>query len=486
MFGHKRQHIFTAPALATIISIAMFASQIPQVRGVGGITLDGTGFSSATSAINLVDLHADTTGLCVNSPGGVCPHLGDLVILQILLNNTGTVANVFSNQGLEPWTRRASVLNGLGGRMEEWYSIAPPNGSISNPSITVVETVSRITVAVQELAISGYDRTTPFDPNPATPAINAGQGDTGSEMSATITTNDPLDMFLGFSYGGSGSIGTPAEFTGICLNIGKCTFEGIQPNASEYAVVEATQTGYMVSMTQTGGKSWGFIADAIQSALPAITSVSPSIGVAGTAVTISGASFTDAITVTFCGTSRPAFRVVNDTSIITTAPKVFSPRNSQMCDIVVTNLAGSSLASVANQFSFLPSILSINPIRGHDGTILTITGSSFVGTTAVTLCGVFQPQFTIVNDTQIKLTVSLPGVTESKSCDLVVINPIGKSSTSGNDVFDYASQNPGGGSARTPGAPTSNKLLYIALASIAAVSLVTVAVLMRRWDPEKK
>jgi hypothetical protein len=100
---------------------------------------------------------------------------------------------------------------------------------------------------------------------------------------------------------------------------------------------------------------------------------------------------------------------------------------------------------------------------------------------------VFQSQFTIVNNTQIKLTVSLPGVTESKPCDVVVINPNGKSATTGNDVFGYAPQNQSGGRTHAPIAPTSsNKPLYIALASIAAASLVAIAGLMRRWDPGKK
>jgi hypothetical protein len=145
------------------------------------------------------------------------------------------------------------------------------------------------------------------------------------------------------------------------------------------------------------------------------------------------------------------------------------------------------MTSAIDQFSFLPIVSSINPTTGNDGTALTITGNSFVGTIAVTLCGVSQPNFTVISDTQIRLTISDPGLTTSKPCDIVVTNPIGKSSTSSNDVFNYAPQSQGGGTTHAPNAPTgSNKTLYIVLAGIAAVALIAVAGLMRRWDPGKK
>jgi hypothetical protein len=132
-------------------------------------------------------------------------------------------------------------------------------------------------------------------------------------------------------------------------------------------------------------------------------------------------------------------------------------------------------------------VSSLSPITGSKGTEVTITGTSFIGTKGVTLCSASQTNFRITNDTQIRLTISDIGATASKPCDVVVTNPIGKSSTSSDDVFNYAPQNQGGGTTHAPSAPTiPNKAFYIALAGIGAVALIAVAGLMRRWDPGKK
>src|SRR5438309_3229128 len=125
---------------------------VPTVKASGGLYIDGTGTACDTSTINATILQGQGcvpsepgSPLCGTHSGGFCP-AGDLVILQILLNNTGTVTSVLSNQGLNSWFRRASVLDGLGGRMEEWYSITTK--TVSNPSIYITETFSQITVAV--------------------------------------------------------------------------------------------------------------------------------------------------------------------------------------------------------------------------------------------------------------------------------------------------------------------------------------------------
>jgi hypothetical protein len=365
--------------------------------------------------------------------------------------------------------------------MEEWYSMT--TRTVSNPSIYITETLSKITVGVQEFAIAGYDPNTPFDSNPGVPANMTGAS---NDMSAVISTNDAQDMLLGFAYGGSGAMSTGAGFSGICLDANPCAFMGIGADASEYEIVTMTQSHAIVAMTQAGGLSWGFIADAVQSVSPSVVFVSPSKGIVGTGITITGTSLTGTLFVTFCATLQPAFIVINDTTITTTAPQVASPPSSQTCDVVVTKSGGNSGTSPTGHFSFLPRLKSVSPSSGGNGAIATVTGTSFVGSTTLSLCGVSQPRFTVTNDTQIIWTVSDIGVTASKPCDLVITNSIGRSSTSNSDAFTYAPQG-GGATNHAPNAATnSNKILYITAAGIAAVSLFAVAGLMRPRDPEKK
>jgi IPT/TIG domain len=481
------------------VAIMMIIPQVPPVKALSGLSVDGTGVACVATVGSAVNLQSKTcpnggpsVQLCTTQAGGVCP-LSEgpfLVILQFLLNNTESITSVISNQGLGAFTRRGSpVLNGLGGEMEEWYS-TDNTAALSNPSIGVgLSGSANITVAVQEFAITGYDQNTPFDLNTASPSSSSGSSNI---MSTAISTDDPQDMLLGFSLGGTdGTIAAGAGFTGICVNAYPCAgntvFKGVSPTASEYKIVTAPQADTAVSFTQTGSSSWAVLADAIRSASPGITLVSPSKGIIGTGITITGASFTGTLSLTFCTTLQPVFVVVNDTTITTTAPAIPSPPLSQTCDILVTKSSGSSTASPAGRFSFLPNVRSVTPLSGSNGTAVTITGTSFVGTMAVSLCGVSQPKFTAAGDTQIKFNVSNLAVTTSQPCDVVVTNSVGKSSTSGNDLFTYTPQGGSGGTAHVPNTPAnSTRILYIITAGIAAAALFAVAGLMRRWDPRKK
>jgi hypothetical protein len=121
-------------------------------------------------------------------------------------------------------------------------------------------------------------------------------------------------------------------------------------------------------------------------------------------------------------------------------------------------------------------------MTGSKGTDVTITGTSFIGTRAVTLCGVSQAKFSILNDTRIRLTVADLGLTSSKQCDMVVTNPVGNSSISSSNEFTYAAQSgSGGATSHAPNSPTnSNKTLYIAIAGVAAVVLISMSEVIRR------
>jgi hypothetical protein len=496
MSSHVGRRIIASVILG--VAIMMLTPQIPQVRGFSGLSVDGTGTACDATIGGAVNLQSEacpeagpSVQLCATHPGGFCPISEGpfLVILQFLLNNTETISAVISNQGLQTWTKRgSSVLNGLGGEMEEWYSIDKTD-PLSNPSIGVgLSGSAAITIAAQEFAITGYDQNTPFDPNVAAPSSSTGSSNT---MSTAISTNDAQDMLLGFSFGGTdGTITAGVGFTGICVNTYPCAgttvFKGVNATASEYKVVTDTQANTSVSFTQTGATNWALIADAVQSASPSVGSIAPSKGAVGTAITITGSSFTGTTIVLFCGTSASSFTVVNDTSITTSAPQVPSPPILQTCDIMVTNGALSSSISAADKFSFLPSVASISPTVGGNATELTIVGSGFIGTVSVTVCDV-QSTFRIDNDTQMTATIPDRVVTTSAPCDVVVSNPIGKSVLNSRDVFTYAPQSRNGGNCTNGGqsCPPTNQtpsarsktdpIIYVVTAGIAFIATSSLA-----------
>lgn len=140
--------------------------------------------------------------------------------------------------------------------------------------------------------------------------------------------------------------------------------------------------------------------------LPVITSVTPGNGpeTGGTAVTITGTSFTGATGVSFGGTPGANVTVVNDTTITVTSPG----HAPGAVDVIVTTPAGPS---VPGTFTFdpvvgPPALGTIAPDHGPEtgGTAVTITGSGFTGATGVTFGGTAGTVFTIVDANTITVT----------------------------------------------------------------------------------
>lgn len=457
------------------LMIAMlWVPQIPLAKASGGLALDS---SSSGTCIGFVQCTAYASNLDATGTN-------DLIILQVLLNNTGTVTAVTSTQGLT-WTQRAEVLDGLGGRESEWYAVA--SRIVSNPSISITDSIPKIKVGIEVFGITGYDTAKPFDYTVSVPSVETSSS---ASISASISTNDAYDMLIGLEYGGTGPTFTAGSgFTGICLNDSTCAVAGMDPAASEYQIAPAAQSNSIVNMTQMGASSWGFIVDSIESAIPFVDHVSPGTGAVGAVITVQGTAFLGASNVEFCGTFLSRFTVVNDTSMTIIATQLSSPPSTQTCDIVVSNGSGASLLSAIDQFSFLPNVQSISPTTGGSGTVLRITGSSFIGATSVTICGVSHTGFTVKNDTEITTTVSQIALASSTRCGVVVTNFNGRSPASGGGVFTYTPQSgsQGAGPNSVNASELTTRTIYIAIASILAVALIVGSQLIhRRGSDEMK
>jgi hypothetical protein len=148
------------------------------------------------------------------------------------------------------------------------------------------------------------------------------------------------------------------------------------------------------------------------SLLPSISGFSPSTGVAGTPVTISGANLDAApVSVTFNGVAA-SLSSVSFNQIVATAPA------STSGPIIVTTADGSATAPAV--FYYPPSISGFTPGSGGQGTSVSISGTSFTNATLVQFDGDPALVFTVVNNSLIQaaapnnvstgpLTVSAPG-----------------------------------------------------------------------------
>jgi hypothetical protein len=111
------------------------------------------------------------------------------------------------------------------------------------------------------------------------------------------------------------------------------------------AVIGGTNDG---STSSNGvGAAWVFANP------PSISNVSPPSGPAGggTAVTITGIRFTNAIGVSFGGVPASSFSVVSDTQIDAVAP----PGPAAPVDVTVTTPEGTSATELADRFTYFPS-----------------------------------------------------------------------------------------------------------------------------------
>ena len=179
--------------------------------------------------------------------------------------------------------------------------------------------------------------------------------------------------------------------------------------------------------------------------LPTVTGISPASGpeTGGTVVTITGANFTGATSVSFGGVPAFGFTVLSDTQIAVSSPPVSM---SGVVDVMVSTPSGTSATSSGDKFTFLgpPTVTSVSPTSGPagGGNTVTIDGTSFLAATALKFGTTAATTFTVISFSSI--TATAPAGTGT--VDVTVTTPLGTSATSSADQYTYT--------ATAPGAPT--------------------------------
>ena len=169
---------------------------------------------------------------------------------------------------------------------------------------------------------------------------------------------------------------------------------------------------------------------------PTVTGVSPTHGpqTGGTSVTISGTNLTGATDVRFGGMHASSFTNNADGTITAT-----SPTGTGTVDVLVTTGGGTSAVNQpADQFTYdpppPPSVSSVSPTSGPNGTSVTIDGSGLTGASAVDFGAGNSATFKVLSDSQV--TATAPAGTGT--VDVTVTGPGGTSAvTQPADQFTY-------------------------------------------------
>jgi len=172
-----------------------------------------------------------------------------------------------------------------------------------------------------------------------------------------------------------------------------------------------------------------------QAGIASVRDVSPDAGpvAGGTAVTIHGSGFTDAVAVTFAGRSA-RFTIGGDGSISTVTPQAPGPATVD----VIVQLRSGETARLANAFAYLdrPSVSGLSPATGsmRGGTWVTISGSALLRASQVRFGTTPASKLQVVSDSQLR---ALSPQHAAGPVDVTVTTPGGTSATSNGDRFTY-------------------------------------------------
>ena len=210
--------------------------------------------------------------------------------------------------------------------------------------------------------------------------------------------------------------------------------DAVAPPGEGTAIVSVSGPGGSTSTAPTRF-AWGDPAP-----VAVVGSISPLAGGVGTAVTIQGSGFAGAVAV-FFGTASAKFEVLGGGQILAWAPA--GPTG--LVDVTVTAPGGSSSASVADQFTYLPvippkpAVASVSPNFGAiaGGTFVTLAGTGFTNATAVNFGGQ-AARFDVLSDGRIAAVAPPASGGTAQAVDIIVTTPIGSSTAVPQDGFTYA------------------------------------------------
>jgi hypothetical protein len=378
-----------SPTPATTDAKALITGMTPDTGAIGTtVLIDGTGLSG-TTAVTFGGVRAATfTNISNNEisavvpPGAVTGPIG-------VTTPTGTVSGATrftvipppAVTGFSPATGPVGTGVLVTGSALNTTTAATVNGSAA--SFTIVSDTA-VRVVVPGMATTGPIALTTAG-GTATTATSYTVGGMAPTPAVTLVAPTAAPVGATVTINGSGFTGaTSVAFGGIS----DPTFAVAANGNSITAHVPTGATTGAVTVTGAGGTASSptpfTVAVPVQ---PIVSGLSPSNGPPGTAVTITGSGLTGATAVRFNGTPA-TFTLISDSMITTTVPS-----GSTTGSVTVTTPVNT--ASSASTFQVtappppppVPAITAISPTSGPVGTSVTINGSGFSGTTAVTFNG---------------------------------------------------------------------------------------------------
>jgi len=385
-------------------------TSISQLTGstAGGTsaTITGTNFTGATSVtfdglaattINVVD---NTTITCI-TPAHIAGAVG------IIVTTDGGPSGEFSSFTYITPPNITSISKLTGSTAGE------TNLTITGTNFTGATSVTFGGIAATSLSVVNSTTITCITPARTTAGavdiiVTTGGGPSSAFSSFTYITPPNITGILpssGSTAGGTSVTITGTNFTGAT----SVTFDGLAAttinvvnNTTITCITPARSAGAVGIIVTTGGGPSSEFSSFTYNTPPNITGISSLTGstTGGTSITITGTSFTGATSVTFGGVAATSLILVDSTTIT-----CITPARATAGAVGVIVITGGGPSGAFSSFTYIlpPNIKSMTPssVSRVGGTIVTITGTNFIGATSVTLGGLNATSFNVVNGTSI-------------------------------------------------------------------------------------
>jgi hypothetical protein len=343
------------------------------------------------------------------------------------LNGIGHTFNrTVNNAGIVNWSQldisigTGAAINNLAGgffRVQHSDRVITGTGSFNNAGTFEQPSGANVTVNVPftnsgviNVPAVGFMTIANLTQTP-TGTINSQLGGTspGGNYSQLRTTNFTAAGTFNAAYI-NGFTASPGQFFDVVTFTGSRTGTFSAVNLPPVGSGQAFLSGFKPNSFQIGVIG-----------TPVITSFSPTSGIVGTTVTLTGSNFTGTTLVRFNGVNASGFTIPNDTTITVNVP------NGATTGIIeVTNPAGTGASATSFTVFQTPTVTAFTPTSGAAGTSVTVTGTNFTGTTSVAFNGTNASGFTVNSDTQITVAVPNGATTGAIS----VTNPAGTGTSS--------------------------------------------------------
>jgi len=443
------QYVFTSTSLPSVSGLATTGSS----AGGTSVDISGSSFTGATAVYFGIVAAASFTVNSDTSVTAIAPaQLAGTVDVSVV-TPVGSSAATSADQFVYPAAPSPTVT-----------SLATTSGSssggtsvdITGTNFTAVTGVFFGGAAAASFVVNSSTSISAVAPTHGAGAYDVTVSTVGG-MSA-LSSGDRFSFTVGSAptvsglSTGSGSTagGTSVDITGTDFTPTSTVFFGLIPAAgitfnsatSLTVIAPPAQAGSVdVKVATYTGESATNSADAFTysaAAAPTVSGLSSSGGstAGGDLLTITGSNFTGAIGVSF-GTVSATFTIDSDTSITAWAPT----QAAGTVDVAVTTFAGTSSLTSADQYTYTaasaPTITAITPAAGYDsgGTLVTLLGTDFTGTTSVQFGSTPANGFTVLSPTAILATAPAGS---TGTVDITVTTFGGTSGTSSADVFTYS------------------------------------------------